>query len=151
MSDNHLWAFDWHGDELGWPLTFLDIGHSTSTSDIVIAEKMFGLGKYAFHTTYFLIIIIIIIIIIITAIIWWIQPPPYCLYHKHCKNNILFIFIFIRHKAAINNTQRERDTQKHTDRQITVWLKTHHYTRQLIQYIRINVALYQCIVDHLKV
>jgi len=45
--------------------------------------------------------------------------------------------IFIRHKAA-NNIQT--DTQKHTDRQITVWIKTHHYTRQLIQYIRINVS-----------
>jgi len=32
-------------------------------------------------------------------------------------------------------------TQKQADRQITVWIKTHHYTRQLIQYIHINVTL----------
>jgi len=50
----------------------------------------------------------------------------------------IYIYILIRHKAAITYKQTHKSTQ--TDR-YTVWIKTHHYTRQLIQYIRINVAL----------
>ena len=76
----------------------------------------------------------------------------FLLYLKHvskfCVHTELQQYISL---SAIRQqiTHTERDTQKHTDRQITVWIKTHHYTRQYNIY-----ALtwhYQCPVDRPKV